>query len=87
MFGLPCGRAQIQRFLAAFQALPAEKKQAPQYAAVEFVYLWSGSLDIKVENEDFTREAGDAIYFDSAVQHSLPARRQRPCESVTVTLP
>ena len=29
----------------------------------------------KVGNEDFTLEAGDAIYFDSAVQHSLPARR------------
>jgi mannose-6-phosphate isomerase-like protein (cupin superfamily) len=75
MFGLPCGRAQIQRFLAAFQVLPAEKKQAPQYAAVEFVYLLSGSLDIKVGNEDFTLQAGDAIHFDSSVQHSLPARR------------
>ena len=29
----------------------------------------------------------DAIYFDSAVQHSYRRVGKRPCEAVTVTLP
>ncbi len=38
-------------------------------------------------NEDFSLEAGYAIYFDSAVQHSYRRVRKRPCEAVTVTMP
>ena len=57
------------------------------HPGVEFLYLVSGSLDIKVGKEEFSLEAGDAIYFDSAVQHSYRRIGKRPCEGITVTLP
>jgi len=83
----PATERKFNTFLAEFQDVPPEKSKPHQHPGVEFVYLLSGTLDIKVGNEDFSLEAGDAIYFDSAVQHSYRRIGKRPCEAVTVTLP
>jgi transcriptional regulator with XRE-family HTH domain len=78
---------KFNAFLAEFQDVPTEKSKPHHHPGVEFLYLLSGALDIKIGSEDFSLEAGDAIYFDSAVQHSYRRVGKRPCEAVTVTLP
>ena len=51
------------------------------------MYLVQGTLIIKIGSEEFTLEAGDAIYFDSAVQHSYRRQGSKPCTGVIVTVP
>src|SRR5579864_3899379 len=61
---------KLSAFLADFQEVAPEKLKPHQQPGVEFLFLLKGSLTIKVGSEDFQLEAEDAIYFDSAVQHS-----------------
>jgi len=84
---LPATERKFNAFLAEFQDVPPEKNKPHHHSGVEFLYLVSASLDIKVGNEDISLEAGDAIYFDSAVQHSYRRVGMRPCEGITITLP
>ena len=83
----PATYRKFNVFLADFQELPAEKTKPHHHAGVEFLYLVSGTLDIKVGSDTLSLEAGDSIYFDSAVQHSYRRVGKKPCEAVTVTLP
>ena len=83
----PATDRKFNVFLADFQELPAEKTKPHHHAGVEFLYLVSGTLDIKVGSDTLSLEAGDSIYFDSAVQHNYRRVGKKPCEAVTVTLP
>ncbi len=78
---------KLSAFVAEFQEIAPEKVKPHQHAGVEFLYLMKGSLTIKIGSEEFLLEAEDAIYFDSAVQHSYRRRGSKPCTSVIVTVP
>ena len=74
-------------FVAEFQDVAAEKLRPHQHPGVELLYLLKGSLTIKIGSEEFSLEAEDAIYFDSAVQHSYRRQGQKLCTGVIVTVP
>ena len=74
-------------FVAEFQDIAPEKLRPHQHPGVELLYLLKGSLTMKIGSEEFSLEAEDAIYFDSAVQHSYRRRGQKPCTGVIVTVP
>jgi mannose-6-phosphate isomerase-like protein (cupin superfamily) len=76
----------LSAYLADFQELPAEKAKPHSHAGVEFLFVMKGSLTMRVGSEDFNLEAEDAIYFDSAVQHSYGRRGSKPCSAVVVTV-
>jgi len=78
---------KLSAFLADFQDLPAEKIKPHQHAGVEFLYVIKGSLVLKIASDEYVLEAEDAIYFDSAVQHSYRRRGAKPCTGVIVTVP
>ena len=78
---------KLSAFLADFQELAAEKAKPHAHAGVEFLFLIKGSLTIKIGSEEFQLEPEDAIYFDSAVQHSYRRRGSKPCSAVIVTVP
>jgi transcriptional regulator with XRE-family HTH domain len=78
---------KLSAFLADFQEVAPEKLKPHQHAGVEFVFVLKGSLTIKIGSEEFLLEAEDAIYFDSAVQHSYRRRGAKPCTGVIVTVP
>jgi transcriptional regulator with XRE-family HTH domain len=78
---------KLSAFLADFQEVPVEKLKPHQHAGVEFLYVLKGSLTIKIGGEEFQLEAEDAIYFESAVQHSYRKRGAKPCTGVIVTVP
>ena len=83
----PAIERKFNAFLADFQELPPERTKPHHHPGVEFLYLVNGTLGIKVGSEDFSLEAGDSIYFDSAVQHSYRRIGKKPCGAVIVTLP
>ena len=74
-------------FVAEFQDVVPEKPRPHQHPGVELLYLMKGSLTIKIGSEEFSLEAEDAIYFDSAVQHSYRRHGQKPCTGVIITVP
>jgi transcriptional regulator with XRE-family HTH domain len=78
---------KLNAFLADFQELPAEKIRPHQHPGVEFLYVLSGHLTIKVASDDYPLEAGDCIYFDSGLQHCYRRTSEKPCSAVIVTLP
>jgi transcriptional regulator with XRE-family HTH domain len=83
----PATERKLNAFLADFQELPPEKIKPHQHAGIEFLYLMSGDLTLKVASEDYALEAGDSIYFDSGLQHSYRRTTKKPCNAVIVTLP
>jgi transcriptional regulator with XRE-family HTH domain len=78
---------KLSAFYAEFQDISAEKLKPHQHAGIEFLFLIKGSLTLKIGSEEFPLEAEDAIYFDSAVQHSYRRRSSKPCTGVIVTVP
>jgi transcriptional regulator with XRE-family HTH domain len=78
---------KLSAYYAEFQDIPAEKLKSHQHAGIEFLFLIKGSLTLKIGSEEFLLEAEDAIYFDSAVQHSYRRRGSKPCTGVIVTVP
>lgn len=83
----PANERKLNAFLADFQELPQEKIKPHQHAGIEFLYLLSGDLTLKVASDDYALEAGDSIYFDSGLQHSYRRTTKKPCNAVIVTLP
>jgi len=78
---------KLSAYLAEFQEIAPEKLKPHQHAGIEFLYLIKGSLTLKIGSEEFLLEAEDAIYFDSAVQHSYRRRGSKLCTGVIVTVP
>lgn len=78
---------KLSAFFAEFQETTPEKLKPHQHPGVEFLYLIKGSLTLKIGSEEFLLEAEDAIYFDSAVQHSYRRRTAKACTALIVTVP
>jgi transcriptional regulator with XRE-family HTH domain len=78
---------KLSAYVAEFQEVAGEKAKPHQHAGVEILYLMKGSLTLKIGSEEFQLEADDAIYFDSAVQHSYRRRGSKPCTGLIVTVP
>lgn len=78
---------KLSAFLADFQDLAAEKAKPHSHPGVEFLFVIKGSLTVKIASDEYQLESEDAIYFDSAVQHSYRRRGSKPCRAVIVTVP
>jgi transcriptional regulator with XRE-family HTH domain len=78
---------KLSAYLADFQDLPQEKAKPHQHPGVEFLFVLKGSLALKIGGDEYLLDAEDAIYFDSAIQHSYRRRGTKPCSGVIVTVP
>ena len=78
---------KLSAFLADFQEVALDKIKPHQHPGVEFLYVFKGSLTVKIGSEEFLLEPEDAIYFESAVPHSYRRRGPKPCSGVIVTVP
>ncbi|HTS08673.1 MAG TPA: cupin domain-containing protein [Candidatus Eisenbacteria bacterium] len=78
---------KLSGYVAEFQDIPSEKAKPHQHPGIELLYLIKGSLVLKIGSEEFQLEAEDAIYFDSAIQHSYRRRGSKPCTGIIVTVP
>jgi transcriptional regulator with XRE-family HTH domain len=78
---------KLSAYIAEFQELAEGKAKPHQHAGVEILYVMKGALTLKIGSDEFQLEAEDAIYFDSAVQHSYRRRGSKPCTGLIVTVP
>jgi transcriptional regulator with XRE-family HTH domain len=78
---------QLDPYYAEF--LPEKEGRLPrahQHVGCEFLYLLSGTLDVRHGETVHHVEAGDAIYFDANTTHSYMCTSKTPCTAVIVTL-
>lgn len=78
---------KLSGYVAEFQEFPSDKQRPHQHPGVELLYVLKGSLTLKIGSEEFHLDPEDAIYFDSAVQHSYRRRGAKPCTGVIITVP
>lgn len=76
---------KLNAFYAEFEPTTPDKSRPHQHAGVELLYLISGRLDLTIGSETFSLDAGDAVYFDSAVRHSYHRASKTSCTGVIVT--
>jgi transcriptional regulator with XRE-family HTH domain len=78
---------QLDPYFAEF--LPLKEGRAPrphQHTGCEFLYLLSGTLEVRHGETTHSIEVGDAIYFDANTTHSYVCTGKTPATAVIVTL-
>ena len=78
---------RLSAYVAEFEEIPAEKLRPHQHAGVELLYVIKGSLILRIGSEEFQLDAEDAVYFDSAAQHSYRRRGSKGCSGIIITVP
>ena len=62
------GRA-LHSYLAEFEPVEAERSGVHQHPGIEFLYVLSGRLQLRIGEDKHELAEGDAIYFDSTLSH------------------
>lgn len=83
----PVPNRTLHCYLAEFNAIAPEHNRAHEHAGVEFLYVFSGKLDLTVGEESHEIGGGDAIYFDSSVSHSYSRVGTKCAKALVVLLP
>jgi quercetin dioxygenase-like cupin family protein len=60
---------KLNAYYAEFEAAERSHASHHEHAGVEFLYVISGKLAIKIGEDEKKLAEGDAIYFESAVPH------------------
>jgi transcriptional regulator with XRE-family HTH domain len=82
----PVPKRALNSYLAEFESLQAEDRRPHEHPGIEFLYVVSGNLEIKVGPEEHELSEGDAIYFDAAVSHSYRRIGARRTTALVVTV-
>jgi transcriptional regulator with XRE-family HTH domain len=80
------GDRRLNAFYAEFPKTAQGRVRTHEHDGVEFIYLLSGNLTVRIGEEEHKLRKEDAIYFDSSVAHSYRTAGNAPCSAVVVTL-
>jgi transcriptional regulator with XRE-family HTH domain len=83
----PAVERKLNAYYAEFHPLAPEKVRLHQHPGIEFIYLLSGKLGLRIGEEENSLEKGDAIYFDSNLPHGYRRIGNSPCSALVVTIP
>jgi transcriptional regulator with XRE-family HTH domain len=81
----PANERKMNAYFAEFEPIEPEKARIHQHPGIEFLYVITGELLLKIGADEHLLETGDSIYFDSGVQHSYRRQGKKPCQAVVVT--
>jgi len=76
----------LNSYLAEFEPIDEEKGRLHEHPGVEFLYLLSGRLELRVGADKHELSEGDAIYFDSTVSHGYRRHGAKRTTALVVTL-
>jgi transcriptional regulator with XRE-family HTH domain len=65
----PVPNRALNSYLAEFEPVEAEHGRLHEHPGIEFLYLVSGRLELRIGAGKHELAEGDAIYFDSTVPH------------------
>ena len=77
----------LQAYIAEFPRKAVSELTEHYHEGAEFVHVLEGSLSIRYGAEDFTLEAGDSVYFDSAEAHAYRCASKQTARAIVVTTP
>jgi transcriptional regulator with XRE-family HTH domain len=78
---------KLNAYYAEFRRIDPSKVRLHQHTGVEFIYLISGSLGLRVGSDDAFLEERDSVYFDSSVAHGYWNASNRRTTALVVTVP
>lgn len=83
----PATERKLNSYYAEFQHVPVEGLKGHQHPGVELVYVLKGRLEMRIGGDEYQLDAGDAVYFDSAVRHSYRSPVKSESSGIVVTVP
>ena len=78
---------KLNAYYAEFRSIDPNKVRLHKHAGVEFIYVITGRLGLRIGSEDNHLERGDSIYFDSGIEHGYWNADRRRTTAVVVTTP
>lgn len=78
---------KFDSYFAEFLPVPDDALHPHAHPGVEFIYVLTGALVVRIDGDDHALAAGDSIYFDSSLPHAYRRTGARPCTAVVVTAP
>jgi transcriptional regulator with XRE-family HTH domain len=65
----PVADRALNSYLAEFEPVEPEHRRLHEHPGIEFLYVLSGSLELRAGEDEHELAEGDAIYFDCTVPH------------------
>lgn len=82
----PVTDSKISAFHAEFPA-DAPPSELHRHEGAELIYVLTGKLAVRVDDEETILGPGDAMYFDSAAAHSYRRHGRSACAAIVVVAP
>jgi quercetin dioxygenase-like cupin family protein len=76
----------LNSYLAEFEPVDEEKIRFHEHPGIEFLYVLSGRLELRVGACKHELSEGDSIYFDSTVSHGYRRHGSKRTTALVVTL-
>ncbi len=74
----------MEPFLIEIHPSSAQDAKASAHEGEEFIYVFSGDVEVVYGKEIFRLSAGDSIYYDSIVVHNVHSTGNRPAQILAV---
>lgn len=81
----PAVQRLLNSYFAEFFPVPADRLRPHQHPGAEFIYVLSGTLTVRIGDEEYALDARDSIYFDSSVPHTYRRSAGKSCCAIVVT--
>lgn len=78
---------KFDSYFAEFLPAAEDALRPHAHPGVEFIYVLTGTLVVRIGEEDHAIAAGDSIYFDASIAHAYRRSGARACTAVVVTAP
>ena len=85
-FSLAANKAgrHMEPFLIDIYPSSAQEAKTSVHEGEEFIYVFSGEVEIAYGTETYRLSTGDSIYYDSIVAHNVHCRGDRPAQILAV---
>ena len=85
-FSLAANKAgrHMEPFLIDIHPSSADEANTSTHEGEEFIYVFSGEVEIAYGTETYRLSPGDSIYYDSIVAHNVHCRGDRPAQILAV---
>ncbi len=82
----PVPNRELNSYLADFEPCEADQGQLHEHPGIEFLYVLSGKLELRMAEDRHELSQGDAIYFNSTVMHGYRRIGSKRTTALVVTL-
>ena len=74
----------LPRVAFLYDSASAQEAKPSAHEGEEFIYVFSGEVEIVYGAETYRLSVGDSIYYDSIVAHNVHCRGDRPAQILAV---